>query len=252
MWRTTREWSHWAYEGRGPSPSPMWPPAFCHPTRPSQVMDLATGDLSSTCGTGLAEPVEPGPRRARVEAGWIGGAVFLEIEENVDERPACLVRSGQLVNVVAVCPDLSFATRRPVDGAGYANGQPTGTGAQGLAVACLDDEVQVIALDRELGDTEAVLARGGQGRADRGEQPGSAERGQSRAPAHGHVHRRPPIVRTPAPVRHPAALPRGSLAPGSLSRPSPGTGKLKGDLTRHCELTIAAIKICVNRNYCAL
>src|SRR5690606_38208569 len=85
----------------------------------------------------------------------------------------------------------------------------------------LDNEVDVVALDREMTDAEALLDRAGdEGRAHQRRKPHAPQAADLLDRADGHVHDRAAAdLRSPA-VRHPA--PHGPLASGPRAPPAPG------------------------------
>lgn len=73
-----------------------------------------------------------------------------KVEEHVDQGQAHLTRRAQGVGVVALVPDGAAATAGAVDGLGAANGEALQAAHKRLGVVGLDDQVDVVGLDREV------------------------------------------------------------------------------------------------------
>ena len=77
-----------------------------------------------------------------------------EIHQDVHDGMAGLARRGQGAGVVAVAPHGALAGERVVDCAGRPDGEATRSAGQRPLILGLHEEMQVIALDREVDDPE--------------------------------------------------------------------------------------------------
>jgi hypothetical protein len=76
--------------------------------------------------------------------------VLLGVHEDVDEGVADLLRRLERTRVVAVAPEAPFPAQGPVHPARGADAEAADTGGELPRIRGLDDEVQVIALHREV------------------------------------------------------------------------------------------------------
>jgi hypothetical protein len=196
----------------------------------------ADGGRGGGAGEGGAEAVEPGRGGAGIDGGAVGGAVLLEVEQDVDQSPARLPGRGQGVGVVAVGPDASPAAGGPVERASRADGQPAETGRQRGGVVGLHDQVEMVTLHRELQQPESPVAGRGQRLSHRWEQPGRPERRQPCPRPQGHVHWRVPAVPRTSAMRNTPPTTPIRLPPSA----SPGASPLAGEL--ECRLDIHAAR----------
>lgn len=113
-------------------------------------------------------------RRARVASGFravlVGSAcvdlvatserMHEEVAENVRDRACYLRWSAQDVSVVAIGEDPAFSAHQPVQPAGDPDRETLQAASQSRCVRCLDDQVKMVALHREVdeAETEPVAA----------------------------------------------------------------------------------------------
>jgi hypothetical protein len=89
--------------------------------------------------------------------------VLARIEQHVRQRVAHLAGSSQSADVVAAEKYGAHSVEDAIDSSRYARADRLHPTSQRLPARCFDDEMQVIALDRELGDAElTALARRGE------------------------------------------------------------------------------------------
>jgi hypothetical protein len=74
--------------------------------------------------------------------------------QDVHESETNLPRSFERAGMVAVAPDAPASSESPVDGLGYADCQPLNSASQRVTVLCLDEQVHVILLHREVQESE--------------------------------------------------------------------------------------------------
>jgi hypothetical protein len=100
-------------------------------------------------------------RRSRgVDEAHVGLAVLDVIREDIDERVADLARRREVAAVVAVAPDVAaFACEQAVHAERDADREAAHAVRELGVVVGLDDDVEVIGLDRIVDDAEAVAAR---------------------------------------------------------------------------------------------
>src|SRR5450432_3593691 len=105
---------------------------------------------------GSAPTAEPRTRAARVDARR-RAEVLPEVQQDVDEPAACLGGRAERVGMKTAAPGATSPRDGPVDGLGAASGEPLYPSNEREGRVSLDDEVDVIALDREVDDTEGGL-----------------------------------------------------------------------------------------------
>ena len=93
------------------------------------------------------------------------------LDEGMPERP----RRGERAGVVPITPDRAAPTDGVVDRACEPDSEPPHAARQARAVLCLDDQVDVIVLDRVMDDPEPAVGGRGQPTPDGREDPGGAE-----------------------------------------------------------------------------
>jgi hypothetical protein len=104
-------------------------------------------------GTIVAPAVEPTGRGARVEGRNVT-AVLAGVEEHVGQRVANLARRTKIAAMIAIRPDATAAAGGTIQGTRGADHETAHAGREGGLVAGLDDEVQVVSLDREVDEAE--------------------------------------------------------------------------------------------------
>ncbi|HEY3357408.1 MAG TPA: hypothetical protein VGQ83_29425 [Polyangia bacterium] len=105
------------------------------------------------------------------------------VAEHIHEHVPHLARRREVAAVVPVAPDPPAAREEPVDGARGADGQPAQRRRERAGVARLDDQVQVITLDREVHDAGVRVPRGGDGGDDEAAEVRRPQRGPTCRPA---------------------------------------------------------------------
>ena len=218
---------------RGQHPSPgrsdcrMRPP-WRQPALASQVRGATTGDGSVAAGGAGSNPSNQGADEQGFDAPPVGGLLLAKGHEQADQRLAHLGRRGQRAGPVAVGPDRAGAVELVVDRAGNPDGDPARAADQRSAAGRLDDQVQAVALHRELDDAEVPPAGRPQRLAHRREQPGRAQRGEPDPGPQTEMHRvgssvgrtravgdRPGAPRNGRPAgSRPLATPAGATAGG--------------------------------------
>ncbi len=164
-------------------------------------------------------PREPCRRRARIESA-AARAVPVPVSQHIDQRGPDLPRRRQRPGMVALGPEGPPAMQRPVHRPRDADLQPLESAREPGAIVGLDEQVDVVGLDRELEHAEAAARGGGQRVADGAKDASATEGGQRCPDAEGAVHGVPRLVRRAAAVRDPAARPGG--AAGVRAHPAPG------------------------------
>ena len=186
---------------------------------------IACGDplLASRMPTG-----EEGRRGVRIDPGVLTArdASFIapvlgSVLEDVDDGAADLRRRPQIAGVVAVGDRSPASTGQLVEASGHPHAEALHRAAQCDLIRGLDDEMDVIGLNRVVHDAHAqTLSRLAQGLADRRIQVEPAQIAGSAHHARRHVHGKSPVEDRPASVSHLRALALG-LAPGTLPRSTP-------------------------------
>ena len=120
--------------------------------------------------------------------------------------------------MVPIVPDGATATESVIDGACEPDSEPAHPSRQECAVVRLDDEMDVIVLDRVLDDPEPTVGGCGQCSSDGGEDAARAEAADRVRGPEGDVHGVSGPVRRPYPMWHTRAAPRGWFTAGT--RPS--------------------------------
>lgn len=80
--------------------------------------------------------------------------MFTRILEHVAEGVSNLARGRQLARVIAMSPHRAGSANCAVEGPGGADGEAAQPGRESHLVVRFDDQVNVVALDREVHDTE--------------------------------------------------------------------------------------------------
>src|SRR6266446_3021961 len=106
-------------------------------------------------GNDLPPTTEPRGGRA-----WIKTAdtadMFPPILQDVDESVPDLTRRAERPHVVAVTPHTAASAEHAIDRLGESDCEALEPSGQGAAILCLDEEVNVIALYREVENPETV------------------------------------------------------------------------------------------------
>src|SRR5512143_1721284 len=132
----------------------------------------------------VAPAVEVGPRRVAVDPAARDAfarprEVTADVIQHIEQTRLGLLRRLQDALEVAVVKDAPLALERAVDALGDANAEPLHPAREALGPRGLDDEVQVLALDRVVDEAEAIrLAAGAQGVLDGSRQRALAQAGQ--------------------------------------------------------------------------
>src|SRR5450432_2170603 len=139
----------------GCSSRAMAPPARRQPTVASQVRGDTTGLGSHDACRASRHP----PNQAPELRGSTPGAaeVLPKVQQNVDQAAPRLGGCAERARVIATAPDAAAPADGPIDGLGAASGQALHAPHEGHRMIALDDEVNVIALDREVDDAEGGL-----------------------------------------------------------------------------------------------
>ncbi len=133
--------------------------------------------------------------------------------------------------MIAIRPDCPPPAGAAVDRACTANGEALYTARQTQGHIRLDDQVNVIELNREVNHAKPRAARRGEGRAQHREDTRRPQRRDARAPAERDVDGMPHVVPRPRPVRH--TRPRAARpAPGAATRATPSGRHRKIELAR--------------------
>jgi len=143
--------------------------------------------------------------------------------------------------VVAVTPDCTAAAERAVDRPRDADGEAPHAAAERSRIVRLDDEVEMVVLDREMENPEAAVGGRGEGAADGWEDPVGSEAVDGPA-TEGHMHGVRSDVQRPRAMRNTGTTARGELATSPGATAAPGAGRREGKLqgTRHLVWAIIA------------
>jgi hypothetical protein len=85
--------------------------------------------------------------------------VLAKVEQDVNETVPNLARRRQRAGVIAAVPDLAGAPQSPVDRAGGSRGEAVQPADERVSRRGLDDEVDVIGLNREMRDAKIASVR---------------------------------------------------------------------------------------------
>jgi len=144
--------------------------------------------------------------------------MFRKITQHVGDSGAGLARAAKEVRVVAVGKDLAAPLHDPVEPPGHPHGKPLHPASETDLVNCLDDEMQVIALHREVDEPEAApLPPTRKGATEGPEAPAAAQIPDLGPDAQGDMHRKPRRQLLARVVRHA----RARLATRMSARASP-------------------------------
>jgi len=174
--------------------------------------------------------------------------VFAGVEQDVAEREPHFSWRLQRSRVVAVGKKAPFSRQLAIDGASDTNRETLNSAGERSAVTRLCNQVQVIALHREVHErkTEVLLALR-QGLAHCAEQRVLAQRGYTALHAQGDVQGMMARMRRPAQMGDAGRAPvRGTSGTGTRASPGP---KLETELpsSPHHELELALIFVVIKR-----
>jgi hypothetical protein len=153
-----------------------------------------------------------------------------EIHQHVHDGVAGLARRGQRAGVVAVSPHGAIASERVVDCAGRADGEAPRSAGQRPLILGLHQEMQVVALDREVHDPEVGTAGRANAFAQPLEQARSPQRGKPSSGSEGEVDRVRRLVFRPGSVRDGPASPWNRRPASALSTSAPPGGLCEREL----------------------
>ena len=144
-----------------------------------------------------------------------------EVEQDVHEAVANFARRRERSRVVAIAPDRATSAPGTIDGAGHTTRQAVETSAQVIAGISLDDEMDVIGLNREVHESEVFAARLGERSKQRCECRLRSERIQAARRAQSDMYWMTRIVWCARRMGHirPRARP---LATGAIAPTTPG------------------------------
>lgn len=110
------------------------------------------------------------------------------VQQHVAKRVVDLARRRQKAQMVAIREDLSSTPRDAIHGAGDSARDRFHAAAERTSIACLDDEMGVIALEGVVHEPKArSRACGGEAALDGADDRHGAERGYAGTNAHGHM-----------------------------------------------------------------
>lgn len=154
--------------------------------------------------------------------------MLLEVQQHVGDTATGLRRAAQRVRMVAALPDPSGSSGRSIDGLGRAGSQPSQSAIERRGIVRLDDEMNVIALNRKMNDAKPEEHRRRDRSTERREDAHGAQRGDRRRRPHRDVNGVTRLVRRPWVMRWAAS---SSLAfasrAGSRAAPSRWRGQVQ-------------------------
>jgi len=169
---------------------------------------------------GVRPTAEPGSRTARVDRRR-GSEVLPEVEQDVDERVADLLRRRQRAGVIAAAPHLPVTAKTSIHRTRCPSRQTLQATNQRLARGRFGDQMQVIGLHGEVNETKALVAGGCKRRTQCAKSGSAAQRWQLAPRANRHVDGVPRLVRGPRVMSLVRAL-RHRSPTGPWTSPSPG------------------------------
>ncbi len=170
-------------------------------------------------------PGEPCCRRAWVQSARTRD-VFSPVLEHVDQTDTDFARRPKLSRVVAIAPYRAPPTEDVIHCLREPHREALTAARQACMVVCLDEQMQVIALDAELKQPEARAGGGGERAAHGREDRSTPERGEAGSGTQRDVHRHVAIVRSAATVRN-LATPR---CRGATSAPATATPRAEDEV----------------------
>jgi len=180
-------------------------------------------------GGSCAPPVEPCPRRAWIDLSP-ACRVLLEVHQNVDDCMTHGARCRERSRMVPLIPDRTATTERAVDCACDSDGEPSHAARQTPAVICLDDEMNVIVLDRIVNDPETTVGGRDQCTPEARENPARAEAADGSRRPERDVHGMGGAVGKTRAMRHAGSASRGQLPAGAAPSATPRLGGRKREL----------------------
>ncbi len=106
----------------------------------------------------LTPAIEPPSRRVWVVVAT--SPVLRPVLKHIEQRSARLARGLELMCMVAVGEDGAAVSQCAMDRARHANREPLHAARKGLLVRGLDDQMQMIRLNRKVNDAKSVLLAG--------------------------------------------------------------------------------------------
>jgi hypothetical protein len=198
-----------------PGDEPVPPPADAQQPGPWPPRRWITGGR----GPGLSGAVEPARRRARIDAAE--RQVLASIREHVHESVAHHAWRRECERVIAVRPESAAAAERTIDAERTADREAAHAATQRSGVACLGDEMQVVALHREVHDAKVRPGGGGQRSDDCPTRVPRAKPHHLGSRAQGDQRGMSRIERGSCAVRDRGAPTRSTLATGAPTSAAP-------------------------------
>jgi hypothetical protein len=137
--------------------------------------------------------------------------VLPEVQQDIDEPPPCLGGCAERAGVIATAPDPPAPTGGAVDGLGAPSRQPLQPAHERGRLVALDDEMDVIALHREMNDAERGFGGSRERSAQDWKNARRSEDGNRVARAQRDVHGPSRVVPGPRSMR--GARPRSEELP---------------------------------------
>jgi hypothetical protein len=166
--------------------------------------------------------------------------MLLEVHEDVRDPASRFRRGAQLMNVIAVVPNSPASDGGVVDCASGSRRETAEALIESARVVRLDDEVDVIVLDREVSHAEPQEHRRRDRSSEWAEHALGAERGNLRVSSHRHVERTARVVPTARPMGRARTISdQFSAGPGTSTAPVRRLGQLElfWSSTRHDQLS---------------
>lgn len=179
--------------------------------------------------------LEPRRGASRVDARR-RAQVLPEVEQHVDQPSPSLRGRSKGVRMIAAVPDGAPAPDGPIDCLRAPHSQPLEPSHERERDVALDEEVDVIALHREVNDAERFFVRGRQRTLHERKHARRSQRRQASARPQSHMHRPSSPVPRPRPMRR-ARTRRHQFPPRphAPAAPAPDRRQLQllGSLPRH-------------------
>jgi len=170
-----------------------------------------------------------------------------EIHQDVHDGMAGLARRGQGAGVVAIPPNGAPAGESVVDCAGRPDGEATRSARQRPFILGLHEEMQVVALDREVHDPEIGPAGRANAFAQSLEEARGPQRGKTSSGSEGEVDRVRRLVRRSSSVRDGPAPPWNRRPAGAVSASAPPGGLREWELLLSSHLNRATSSLGARR-----
>ena len=176
---------------------------------------------------GAPPSIEPRPRAPRVDPRR-RAQMLSEVQQDVDEAAARLGGRAERVRMIATPPYRALPPQRSVDGLRAAHGQPLQPTNERDRFVSLDDEMDMVALHREVDDAKRGLLRGRERPPQEREDARRTERGKCLSRPQGDVNGPSRLMPRPRSVRRagPCRDERPASAPAPPS-PSPDRRQLQ-------------------------